>query len=114
MSAVARIVARMRGLSAWLLVVLRRLVFVFLAVGLLVNCCEAAHFSSKGVNFSMIHVVHVSSNANNGANAGAFYVNANNDSSNRNRNIGSQLAVFVASEINSFPLGRICRSNTVW
>ncbi len=39
------------------------------------------------------HVVNVSSNANNGANAGTFIVNANNDSSNRNRNIGSQLAV---------------------
>jgi len=62
----------------------------------------------------MYHVVHVSSNANNAANAGTFYVNANNDSSNRNRNNGSQLAVFVASKINSFPLGKICRSNTVW
>jgi hypothetical protein len=40
----------------------------------------------------MIHVVHVSSNANNAANAGTFTVNANNDSSNRNRNIGSQHA----------------------
>jgi hypothetical protein len=39
------------------------------------------------------HVVHVSSNANNGTNAGTFYVNANNDASNRNRNIGAQLAV---------------------
>lgn len=38
------------------------------------------------------HVVNVGSNANNGANAGTFYVNANNDSSNRNRNIGTQLA----------------------
>lgn len=39
------------------------------------------------------HVVIVSGNANNGANAGTFYVNANNDASNRNRNIGTQLAV---------------------
>ena len=62
----------------------------------------------------MIRVVNVSRNANNGTNASTFCINANNDSSNRNRNIGSQLAVFVASEINSFPLGRICRSNTVW
>jgi hypothetical protein len=40
----------------------------------------------------MIRVVNVSSNANNGTNAGTFYVNANNASSNRNRNIGTQLA----------------------
>lgn len=38
-------------------------------------------------------VVHVSRNANNGTNAGVFYLNSNNDSSNRNRNIGSQHAV---------------------
>jgi hypothetical protein len=41
----------------------------------------------------MNRVVHVSSNANNGTNAGTFIVNANNDSSNRNRNIGTHLAV---------------------
>ena len=52
----------------------------------------------------MTHVVNVSSNANNGTNAGTFYVNANNDSSNRNRNIGTQLAVSCAIKINSFPL----------
>ena len=39
------------------------------------------------------HVTIVGGNANNGANAGTFYVNANNDSSNRNRNIGTHLAV---------------------
>ena len=33
-------------------------------------------------------------NWNNGANAGAFYWNVNNSSSNRNRNIGAQLSVF--------------------
>lgn len=33
------------------------------------------------------------SNANNGANAGGFYWNLNNDSSNLNRNIGTHLAV---------------------
>ena len=38
------------------------------------------------------HVVNVSGNANNGANAGTFIVNANNDASNRNRNIGTHLA----------------------
>lgn len=37
------------------------------------------------------HVLNVGSNANNGTNAGFFTANANNDSSNRNRNIGSQL-----------------------
>jgi hypothetical protein len=34
----------------------------------------------------------VSSNANNGTNAGGFYWNLNNDSSNLNRNIGTHLA----------------------
>ena len=38
-------------------------------------------------------VVIVSSNANNGTNAGRFILNSNNDSSNANRNIGSQHAV---------------------
>jgi hypothetical protein len=37
-------------------------------------------------------MVHVSSNANNGTNADTFTVNSNNDSSNRNRTIGTQLA----------------------
>jgi hypothetical protein len=62
----------------------------------------------------MSHVVHVSRNANNGTNAGVFNVNANNDSSNANRNIGSQLAVSSTNETNPFPSGRICRSNTGW
>lgn len=39
----------------------------------------------------MYRVVLVSSNANNGANAGTFNVNANNDASNSNRNIGTHL-----------------------
>ena len=43
-------------------------------------------------HFVVPHVVHVSSNANNGTNAGTFYLNSNNSSSNRNRNIGTQLA----------------------
>lgn len=46
----------------------------------------------KGMDSMMDRVVHVSSNANNAAIAGVFCVNANNDSSNANRNIGSQLA----------------------
>jgi hypothetical protein len=40
----------------------------------------------------MYHVVHVSSNANNAANAGTFYVNANNDSANATRTFGARLA----------------------
>ena len=39
------------------------------------------------------HVVKLSGNANNSANTGAFYVNANNTSSNVNRNIRVQLAL---------------------
>jgi hypothetical protein len=49
----------------------------------------------------MNQVVLVSSNANNGTNAGTFIVNANNDSSNRNRNIGTRLAVSSAFKTNS-------------
>ena len=41
----------------------------------------------------MCYVVIVGGDTNNGTNAGAFNVNANNDSSNRNRNIGTHLAV---------------------
>jgi hypothetical protein len=37
-------------------------------------------------------IVYVGGNANNGLNAGAFYVNANNDSTNSNTNIGSALS----------------------
>jgi hypothetical protein len=47
---------------------------------------------NKGVSVYIDHVVIVGRNANNGTNAGTFNVNANNDSSNRNRNIGTQLA----------------------
>jgi hypothetical protein len=46
----------------------------------------------------MYYVVHVSSNTNNGTNAGAFYVNANNASSNSNRNNGTHLAVSCISK----------------
>jgi len=38
-------------------------------------------------------VVHFGGNANNGATAGAFYVNTNNDSSNDNVTIGRQLSL---------------------
>lgn len=41
----------------------------------------------------MYVVAHVGSNANNGSDAEVFTLNANNDSTNRNRNIGGQLAV---------------------
>jgi hypothetical protein len=46
----------------------------------------------RGFSVQIDHVVNVSGNANNGANAGTFIVNANNDASNRNRNIGTHLA----------------------
>lgn len=52
----------------------------------------------------MNQVVIVGSNANNGANAGTFNVNANNASSNSNRNIGRHLAVSSASETSPFPV----------
>ena len=43
--------------------------------------------------FTSWHVVKLGSNANNSANTGAFYMNANNTSSNDNVNISSQLAL---------------------
>ena len=39
-------------------------------------------------------VAKLSGNANNGANAGMFYWNLNNDSGNLNQNIGSQISLF--------------------
>ena len=53
----------------------------------------------------MNQVLNVGSNANNGTDAGRFYLNANNDSSNRNRNIGTHLAVSSADETSPFPVG---------
>lgn len=41
----------------------------------------------------MLRVPHVGGNANNGANAGLVYVNTNNEASNTNTNIGSQLSL---------------------
>jgi len=43
--------------------------------------------------FTGWRVVKLGSNANNSANTGAFYMNANNTASNNNVNIGSQLAL---------------------
>lgn len=43
-------------------------------------------------------VAHFGGNANNGAQAGAFNVNTNNDSSNDNDNIGRQLSLFEPEE----------------
>lgn len=51
------------------------------------------------------HVVYVSRNANNGTNAGTFNVNSNNDATNVNRNIGTQLAVGVTPENTPCPFG---------
>ncbi len=39
-------------------------------------------------------VLHVGGNWNNGGNAGLFYFNANNTSSNTNSNVGARLLVF--------------------
>ena len=47
----------------------------------------------KGVIVSIDHVVYVGGSANSGATAGVFFVTANNDASNANRNIGTQTAV---------------------
>lgn len=42
--------------------------------------------------FTSWHVVKLGSNANNSANTGTFYMNANNTSSNVNRNISARLS----------------------
>jgi len=54
------------------------------------------------------HVTHFGSNANNGTNAGTFYWNVNNSSSNANRNIGTQLCRQRKLGEGSGPLGQIC------
>ena len=69
---------------------IRRIVFVVLAGG---SRFKVSVNTGKGGYVRKDHVVHVGRNANNGTNAGTFNVNANNDSSNRNRNIGRQHAV---------------------
>lgn len=43
------------------------------------------------------------SNANNAGNAGVFYLNADNDSSNRNRNISTRLAEALMSKFETNP-----------
>ena len=40
-------------------------------------------------------VLHVGGNWNNGGNAGLFYINANNSSSDTNSNVGARLLVFL-------------------
>jgi len=62
---------------------------------------------------STSQVVHVSSNANNGANAGRFYLNSNNDSSNANRNIGAQLIRLICTSDASSPLGETVDQNSL-
>ena len=53
------------------------------------------------------HVVKLDGNTNNAANTGAFYMNANNTSTNDNVNIGSQLALNIELDIKTMPLGKI-------
>lgn len=50
------------------------------------------------------HVTNVGGNANNGSNAGVFTLNANNDSSNANQNIGRQLAGSTPNRKPSLPI----------
>ena len=51
-------------------------------------------------------VLLVGGNANNGANAGFVYSNANNAPSNANANIGSQLSFQNFSRAKTMPLGK--------
>lgn len=58
-------------------------------------------------------VVHVGGNANNGTNAGVFYLNSNNDASNRNRNIGTRLIRLNSFGRASSPLGEKVDHNSL-
>jgi hypothetical protein len=49
-------------------------------------------FETHDITHLLGRVAHVGGNANNGTNAGVFNLNANNASSNANRNIGAQLS----------------------
>jgi len=51
-------------------------------------------------------VAHGGGNANNGDNAGFATLNANNDSSNRNANVGSQLCLKIETPSYTVPLGK--------
>ena len=67
-----------------------------------------------GMQYQCLHFTILSGNSNNGVNAGAFYWNLNNGSSNANRNIGAQLAIVETRHRVPCPIGRICQSNTAW
>ena len=68
-----------------------------------------------GTQLHSLLVTHLGGNANNGSNAGSFYWNLNNDSSNRNRNIGAH--VYLPSyrkEVGSRSLDQTCCHRRVW
>lgn len=69
--------------------------------------------TSSVYSTSASQVVNVGSNANNGANAGSFYLNSNNDASNANRNIGTRLIRLNKSGDASSPLGEIVGRNSL-
>ena len=52
---------------------------------------------SDNANMNASRLAHTSGNYSNGANAGAFYLNVNNSTSNSNTNIGSHLTFFINS-----------------
>lgn len=60
------------------------------------------------------HVVQLSSNANNSANTGAFYLNANNTSSNLNQNIGRQLTLLSIVKENKEQIGKQIGNPATW
>lgn len=52
-------------------------------------------------------------NANNAANCGSFYSNANNSSSNTNATIGAEILHKITSLSNALPLGKIITPNVL-
>lgn len=57
------------------------------------------------------HVVQFSGNWNNGDQVSTFYLNLNNDSANRNQNIGTQIMYIKRSTQHTLPLGKTQRAN---
>jgi hypothetical protein len=80
--------APMPGRSRWVLLLFRPFAVGRLAGGSRGKMSILLGFARTKQN----HVTIVGGNANNGTNARTFTLNANNDSSNRNQNIGRQLA----------------------
>lgn len=66
-----------------------------------------------GMQYQSPLFTHLGGNANNGANAGAFYWNVNNSSSNSNRNIGAHVNPPRYKDTGSWALAQISSHNSL-